>query len=164
MLIPYEMFAAAYACGNRIDSPNQHRTILISEDCRLVATNGHNMYISNAMADLEPRRFVVWEKPKKALLVRLDPEAVVGLNAELVELWRVPISENANDFPRWDLIAFKNIEKQYNIPTLWNISALKLIAEVFKTDKNVTYESGGAKNPARITGNHGFLWVMPGMP
>lgn len=121
------------------------------------------MYVSNPLADLEPRRFVVWEKPKKALLVRLEAVHAVGLDKDLAELWRVPISENANDFPRWDQIAFNEIEEHYNVPTTWNISALNLIAEVFKTNTNVTYESGGAKSPARITGNHGFLWVMPGI-
>lgn len=161
MLIPYEMFAAAYACGNKKGNPSQHRTILISEDCRLVGTNGHNMYVSNPLADLEPRRFVVWEKPKKALLVRLEAAHAVGLDAELVELWRVIISENANDFPPWDRIAFNEIEELYNVPVKWSVSALNLIAEVFKTCTTVTYESGGAKNAARVTGNHGFLWVMP---
>lgn len=164
MLIPYEIFNAACICAGSVPTqPDFFRVILITPDCRLVSTDGHLLYVSNAMVDLPSGLLKVHEKPKKCLLVdlRLSEGVSIGFDKDNNEKWRIPISRSENDFPDWNRIIWEKSPEANNLPIGWGLPVLKKICAAFGTETSFNYESGGLHSPAKLTGNHGVIWAMP---
>lgn len=164
MMIPYDIFNAAYVCMSSDASRfGFFQVILFTPEGNLVSTDGHLMYVSEAIPDLPAGPICIHGKPKKCLLVdiRLAEGIAVGLDKDNNEKWRVPVSASSDEFPDWKRVTWKNNPESKNLPLGWGLPVLKKLCSVFGSESAFKYESGGPFSPAKITGKHGTVWVMP---
>jgi len=163
MQIPFEIFnAACIATSKNISRTTFYKTIVVTEDNRLVSTNGGLLYVSNELFGLTPGMFQFSEMPPKALLVEIKDDTIVGYDEDMKCVWELPVIPVKKDFPDWrNKAVWGECPQNDNIEIAWGLPILEKMVKMFGNDTLLKYYSGGYEHPSRVIGNHGTVWVMP---